>query len=105
LDKRRQAVLDEIHGCLKDGEFGEQAAPFIDDNLLATVTNLVEYPVGVSGRFDERFLALPDEVLITSMREHQKYFSDCGWKQPAAARLYRGQQHPGAQCRPHLLRS
>jgi glycyl-tRNA synthetase beta chain len=74
FDKRRQAVLDEIHGCLKNGEFGEQAAPFIDENLLATVTNLVEYPVGVSGRFDERFLALPDEVLITSMREHQKYF-------------------------------
>jgi len=43
--------------------------------LLEENTFLVEYPSVVCGSFEERFLALPDEVLITSMREHQRYFS------------------------------
>jgi glycyl-tRNA synthetase beta chain len=42
------------------------------------VTNLVEYPYGVCGRFEEKFLELPDETLVTSMREHQKYFPVAG---------------------------
>jgi len=43
--------------------------------LLEENTFLVEYPSVVCGNFEEKFLALPDEVLITSMREHQRYFS------------------------------
>ena len=43
--------------------------------LLEENTFLVEYPSVVVGSFDQKFLALPDEVLITSMREHQRYFS------------------------------
>ncbi len=43
--------------------------------LLEENTFLVEYPSVVVGNFEEKFLALPDEVLITSMREHQRYFS------------------------------
>jgi glycyl-tRNA synthetase beta chain len=43
--------------------------------LLEENTFLVEYPSVVVGNFDDKFLALPDEVLITSMREHQRYFS------------------------------
>ncbi|GAA0341195.1 glycine--tRNA ligase subunit beta [Bacillus carboniphilus] len=46
----------------------------IDEDLLEEVTNLVEYPTVLFGKFDEEFLALPDEVLITSMKEHQRYF-------------------------------
>ncbi|RLC13939.1 MAG: glycine--tRNA ligase subunit beta [Deltaproteobacteria bacterium] len=46
-----------------------------DDELVDIVNNLVEYPFPVIGRFDEEFLEVPDEVLITAMREHQKYFS------------------------------
>lgn len=46
-----------------------------DPELLNTVTNLLEFPVAVKGSFDEKFLALPPEVLITSMRVHQKYFT------------------------------
>jgi glycyl-tRNA synthetase beta chain len=46
-----------------------------DDDLLATVTHLVEYPAVSVGRFSEAFLELPPEVLITAMREHQKYFA------------------------------
>ena len=43
--------------------------------LMEENTFLVEYPSVVVGSFDQKFLALPDEVLITSMREHQRYFS------------------------------
>jgi glycyl-tRNA synthetase beta chain len=43
--------------------------------LVEENTFLVEYPSVVVGNFEDRFLALPDEVLITSMREHQRYFS------------------------------
>ncbi|MBS4191332.1 glycine--tRNA ligase subunit beta [Bacillus sp. FJAT-49705] len=46
----------------------------IDEELLEEVTNLVEYPTALYGRFEEEFLALPEEVLITSMKEHQRYF-------------------------------
>lgn len=46
----------------------------LDGELLETVSNLVEYPHCVAGAFDESFLALPKEVLITSMKVHQKYF-------------------------------
>ena len=46
-----------------------------DDELLETVAFLVEYPVALLGGFERDFLKLPKEVLITSMREHQKYFS------------------------------
>ncbi len=43
--------------------------------LVEENTFLVEYPSVVVGHFEDKFLALPDEVLITSMREHQRYFS------------------------------
>ena len=46
----------------------------IDQQLLDEVTNLVEWPVPVTGQFDPDFLELPDEVLETSMKEHQRYF-------------------------------
>lgn len=47
---------------------------FIDEDLLDTVANLVEYPHPILGEFPEHFLQLPKEVLITSMKNHQKYF-------------------------------
>ena len=43
--------------------------------LLNEVAGLVEWPVAVAGRIDDDFMALPTEVLITSMRSHQKYFA------------------------------
>ena len=46
-----------------------------DEELVDIVTNLVEYPIAVTGNFDEEFLEVPDEVLINAMREHQKYFA------------------------------
>ncbi|MFQ5398009.1 MAG: glycine--tRNA ligase subunit beta [Anaerolineae bacterium] len=52
----------------KQGTIPEDAA------LLAEVTNLVERPMPLRGHFEERFLALPDEVLVAVMRKHQRYF-------------------------------
>lgn len=46
-----------------------------DEALLEQVAYLVEYPSGVYGTFSEEFLKVPKEVLITSMRSHQRYFS------------------------------
>jgi len=46
-----------------------------DEELIETVSNLVEYPVPVLGSFSEEYLKLPKELLITVMREHQKYFA------------------------------
>ncbi|MEK9753490.1 MAG: glycine--tRNA ligase subunit beta [Rhodospirillaceae bacterium] len=46
-----------------------------DTTLLDEVTGLVEWPVVLIGRIDEQFMDLPPEVLTTSMRSHQKYFS------------------------------
>jgi glycyl-tRNA synthetase beta chain len=46
-----------------------------DKVLLDTVVNLTEYPSAILGGFDPQFLALPEEVLVTVMRDHQKYFA------------------------------
>ena len=46
-----------------------------DKELLDTVVNLTEYPSAILGSFDIEFLALPEEVLVTVMRDHQKYFA------------------------------
>jgi glycyl-tRNA synthetase beta chain len=46
-----------------------------DAPLLATVVNLTEFPSVILGSFDAEFLALPEEVLVTVMRDHQKYFA------------------------------
>ncbi len=46
-----------------------------DPGLVDEVTNLVEYPVAVLGGFDKDLLRIPKEILITAMREHQRYFS------------------------------
>jgi glycyl-tRNA synthetase beta chain len=46
-----------------------------DSGLVDEVTNLVEFPVAVMGAFNKDFLRVPKEVLVTAMREHQRYFS------------------------------
>lgn len=70
-DERRKAVEREISRAAK--KVG--GSILADEELVDIVNNLVEYPVAVVGKFDEDFLQLPDEVLITAMREHQKYFA------------------------------
>lgn len=46
----------------------------LDEGLLDEVNNLVEFPTAFAGSFEEKYLAIPDEVLVTSMKEHQRYF-------------------------------
>lgn len=46
----------------------------IDEDLLDEVTSMVEWPVALTGKFDEHFLAVPAEALISSMKNHQKTF-------------------------------
>jgi glycyl-tRNA synthetase beta chain len=69
--KREAMIRDEI------GRAAENVGGVVgrDSELLATVTHLVEYPSAVCGEFDPAFLRLPEAVLITSMRTHQKYFA------------------------------
>ncbi len=50
------------------------ATAVIDEDLLDEVTGLVEWPVALTGSFEERFLEVPAEALVSSMKEHQKYF-------------------------------
>lgn len=50
------------------------ASAVIDSGLLDEVTSLVEWPVALAGNFDEEFLKVPAEALISSMQSHQKYF-------------------------------
>lgn len=71
IEERRKMVEDEINTAAAVA--GGTIVP--DPELLDTVTNLVEIPIGVCGSFDQKFLELPREVLITSMRVHQKYFT------------------------------
>ena len=56
---------------------GELAAVRVkpDPALLETLVYITEYPTPITGGFDPQFLALPEEVLVTVMRHHQKYFS------------------------------
>ncbi len=46
----------------------------LDESLLDEVVAITEHPIALLGSFDEEFLALPSEVIITSMKEHQRYF-------------------------------
>ncbi len=45
-----------------------------DADLLEEVNNLVEFPTAFAGKFDEKYLSIPEEVLITSMKDNQRYF-------------------------------
>ena len=67
---RREIILSQI----KDIEAKENITVQTDEGLLNTVSDLVEYPYAILGSFEESFLTLPEEVLITSMKIHQKYF-------------------------------
>jgi glycyl-tRNA synthetase beta chain len=70
-ERRKEIIRREIHRVAKAA--GGRLLP--DEELLDEVTYLVEYPSAVHGAFDRSFLDVPKEVLITSMRSHQRYFS------------------------------
>lgn len=69
-DKRRNEIVRQIEQLVEEQDWQVE----LDEDLLEEVTNLVEYPTAFVGDFAEKYLAVPDEVLITSMKEHQRYF-------------------------------
>lgn len=72
--KRRADVERAVKEAVAGSAFAGKGEVYIDDDLLDIVNYLVEKPYGVCGSFAEKFLSLPDEVLITSMKVNQKYF-------------------------------
>ena len=76
--ERKARVVEEVQRAVREGSGSAGAKPVLHEGLLDTVTNLVEYPYGICGHFDQKFLQLPEETLVTSMREHQKYFPVAG---------------------------
>ncbi|MCI0528614.1 MAG: glycine--tRNA ligase subunit beta, partial [Nitrospira sp.] len=70
-DERRESIRKQI----TEIAFQQGGKVLEDEELLDTVTFLVEYPVAICGQFNPSYLKLPKELLITTMREHQKYFS------------------------------
>lgn len=69
-DKRKEIICKQVEElAVKEGGKAE-----IKEDLLNEVTYLVEYPTALCGKFEEKFLQLPKECVITPMREHQRYF-------------------------------
>lgn len=67
---RRESIRGAVIALAE--ELGGRA--LIEPRLLDEVTALVEWPVPIAGRFEERFLALPREVVIATVQDHQRYF-------------------------------
>ena len=68
--ERREQIRDGVNALAQK----QNSIAVIDEDLLDEVTGLNEWPVPLMGRFEERFLKVPAEALISSMKEHQKYF-------------------------------
>ena len=69
-DARRELIRQQVTELAAvEGGIAE-----IDEDLLEEVNYLVEYPTALCGKFEEKFLSLPKEAIITPMREHQRYF-------------------------------
>lgn len=68
--QRRERIREQV---LAEAEV-QDATAVIDEDLLVEVSGLVEWPVALTGSFDERFLEVPAECLISSMKANQKYF-------------------------------
>ena len=70
FEKRCQSIVSQVRKLEKKHDCHVE----LDETLLNEVTNLVEWPTVLIGNFEKEFLELPDEVLITSMEVHQRYF-------------------------------
>ncbi len=71
---RRERIRTQVTDVAQAATHGSGHAIFSDE-LLDEVTALVEWPVALAGRFDERFLSLPREVLVATLQDHQRYFA------------------------------
>ncbi|TBW56464.1 glycine--tRNA ligase subunit beta [Marinobacter halodurans] len=75
FEERRDKIRAGVEAIAREQG---NARAVIDEELLDEVTALNEWPVPLLGRFEERFLEVPAEALISSMKEHQKYFHVVG---------------------------
>jgi glycyl-tRNA synthetase beta chain len=72
--KRKEKIIELSKACVQENLKGEGELYPISDELLNEVTGLVEWPIALFGHFDSIYLALPKEVLISAMEDHQRYF-------------------------------
>ncbi len=70
FSKRREVVRQQAESAAQ--ALGATAK--IENSLLDEVTALIEWPIAITGNFDKKFLDIPQECLISSMQDHQKYF-------------------------------
>ena len=70
-DKRRKLISEQVEKLFA----GSEERIIQDDNLLETVTNLVEYPTAVLAAFDRKYLKLPEKVITSTLSQHQRYFA------------------------------
>lgn len=73
MDIRKERIRQQIEQLVTK-KIGSHAHAVIDADLLDEVTGLVEWPVALCGQFDETFLAVPQEAIISAMQDHQRYF-------------------------------
>lgn len=71
--QRQEMVRAEVDRAVASLGPGFALAP--DEELVEEVANLVEAPVAIAGRFSESYLKMPEEVVITCMKDHQRYFA------------------------------
>ncbi|PRO83973.1 glycine--tRNA ligase subunit beta [Lactiplantibacillus pentosus] len=69
-DKRKAKIREQIADLAQTHDWQIK----VNEDLLEEVNNLVEFPTAFAGDFDTKYLTIPDEVLITSMRDHQRFF-------------------------------
>ncbi|CAM3435963.1 glycine--tRNA ligase subunit beta [Marinicrinis lubricantis] len=92
VEERQQMILNQIHELAAKQQWNIS----ISEDLLEEVLFLVEYPTVLYGGFEPEFLDIPKEVLITSMREHQRYFpvlNDKGELLPYFVTVRNGNDH------------
>ncbi len=70
FERRQKAVLEQLGAAA----LAADGIPVMDNALLDEVTALVEWPVAVTGSIPGSFLGLPDEVLVATLQDHQRYF-------------------------------
>lgn len=68
--RRKKMIREQIENIAKKNHWKVE----LDEDLVEEVNNLVEFPTAFVGKFAEKYLSVPEEVLVTSMKEHQRYF-------------------------------
>ncbi|MCX7760067.1 MAG: glycine--tRNA ligase subunit beta [Hydrogenothermaceae bacterium] len=71
FEERKKSIETQITGFAKTLD----AEGIMDEELIDEVTNLTEFPVGILGEFSPEYLVMPDEVIITVCKHHQRYFN------------------------------